>query len=194
MAYWDAAFMTTPADVDTIDGGAAKIRELKAATEKGGNIILGSDADGDTYYRASGVLARLAKGAANLKTFMNAGATAPEWASGISATAHTRDLATASGNQTLTGAGFLPSAAICFFGIDPISSGVGFKSTTQVTLILAYNSALSALIAQQFINVSITAANNYYCNITFNSDGGVLAWVKTGLPTGTLDFAVIWLR
>lgn len=40
---------------------------------------LGSDADGDMYYRASSVLARLAKGTASQQLRMNSGATAPEW-------------------------------------------------------------------------------------------------------------------
>lgn len=45
----------------------------------GVTMTLGSDADGDTYYRASNVLNRLAKGTAGQVYTMNAGATAPEW-------------------------------------------------------------------------------------------------------------------
>tara|TARA_B100001250_G_C19815346_1_gene798010 strand:- start:3165 stop:4919 length:1755 start_codon:yes stop_codon:yes gene_type:complete len=44
-------------------------------------MTLGSDADGDVYYRSSNKLTRLAKGTANQTLTMNAGATAPEWAS-----------------------------------------------------------------------------------------------------------------
>ena len=43
-------------------------------------MTLGSDADGDTYYRTSNKLTRLAKGTATEVLTMNAGATAPEWA------------------------------------------------------------------------------------------------------------------
>ena len=43
------------------------------------NIAVGSDANGDIYYRGSGALARLAKGTAYLTLGMNSGATAPEW-------------------------------------------------------------------------------------------------------------------
>ena len=46
----------------------------------GVTMTLGSDADGDTYYRASNVLTRLAKGTAAQVLTMNGGATAPEWA------------------------------------------------------------------------------------------------------------------
>lgn len=45
----------------------------------GSNLAIGSDADGDMYYRASSVLARLAKGTAGQLLKMNSGATAPEW-------------------------------------------------------------------------------------------------------------------
>lgn len=42
-------------------------------------MTLGSDADGDVYYRASNKLTRLAKGTAAQVLAMNGGATAPEW-------------------------------------------------------------------------------------------------------------------
>jgi hypothetical protein len=45
----------------------------------GSNLAIGSDADGDTYYRASGKLARRAKGTAGQVWTMNAEATAPIW-------------------------------------------------------------------------------------------------------------------
>lgn len=44
------------------------------------NIAGGSDANGDMWYRAGGVVARLGKGTAFQVIRMNAGATAPEWA------------------------------------------------------------------------------------------------------------------
>jgi hypothetical protein len=46
-------------------------------------LTLGSDADGDMYYRASSDLTRLAKGTARQTLRMNSGATAPEWHSTI---------------------------------------------------------------------------------------------------------------
>jgi len=44
-------------------------------------VTLGSDADGDTWYRSSNKLTRLAKGTAYQVYQMNSGATAPEWTS-----------------------------------------------------------------------------------------------------------------
>ena len=45
------------------------------------NLVQGSDADGDMYYRASGATTRLAKGTGLQQLRMNVGATAPEWGS-----------------------------------------------------------------------------------------------------------------
>jgi hypothetical protein len=53
--------------------GEAQRLDLKS------NLILGSDADGDIYYRASNVTTRLPKGTAGQTLKMNTGATAPEW-------------------------------------------------------------------------------------------------------------------
>lgn len=49
----------------------------------GVTMTLGSDADGDTYYRASNVLTRLAKGTAGQVYKMNSGATAPSWQNNV---------------------------------------------------------------------------------------------------------------
>ncbi len=43
-------------------------------------VNVGSDADGDVYYRASGAFTRLPKGTAGQVLTINSGATAPEWA------------------------------------------------------------------------------------------------------------------
>jgi len=53
--------------------------EIDGLTVKDAGLALGSDADGDIYYRASGALARLAKGAGSTVLKMNSGGTAPEW-------------------------------------------------------------------------------------------------------------------
>jgi len=66
-------------------------------------LTVGSDADGDMYYRASGVLARLAKGTAGQVLVMNAGATAPSYEGGawVTPTFSAGDF-TASGSMTWT--------------------------------------------------------------------------------------------
>ena len=65
-------------------------------------FVLGSDADGDMYYRASSKLARLAKGTAYQHLGVNSGATAPEWqASANSVLTAAGDILYASGANTL---------------------------------------------------------------------------------------------
>jgi len=61
--------------VSTITSGGLGVGAVLA----GVTMTLGSDADGDIYYRSSGILTRLAKGAAFESVRMNSGATAPEW-------------------------------------------------------------------------------------------------------------------
>jgi len=52
---------------------------IDGLTIKDAGFALGSDANGDIYYRSGGALARLAKGFAYQILQMNSGATAPEW-------------------------------------------------------------------------------------------------------------------
>ena len=69
---------------------------------KDSGIVLGSDANGDIYYRSGGVLVRLAKGTARQVLQINSGATAPEWAaSPQSVLTAQADLLYASGANTL---------------------------------------------------------------------------------------------
>ena len=110
----------------------ADLRMLKT----GSNLAVGSDADGDMYYRAASVLARLAKGAADFKLFMNAGATAPEWASGLNYIAISRDLAAVSGDVAYTGMGFKPTALICLANIAAAKAAFLLPKTTAKVLIL----------------------------------------------------------
>jgi hypothetical protein len=68
-------------------------------------MTLGSDADGDLYYRSSNVLTRLAKGTALQTLRMNAGATAPEWAT-ASTTMSLDSVTAAAANSDINNAGY----------------------------------------------------------------------------------------
>ncbi len=70
---WDGVTTLSPSKNAVYD----KIETLMDLN--GANLAIGGDADGDIYYRASSVLARLAKGTAGQYLAMNTGATAPEW-------------------------------------------------------------------------------------------------------------------
>ena len=79
---------------------------------------------GDIPYASANLTPnKLAKGAANLKLFMNAGATAPEWAAGIKIGEFTRSIAAASGDVGYTGVGFKPSAVIFLSGVHATVRG-----------------------------------------------------------------------
>ena len=69
-ASWDGVTTVAPSKNAVYDSLMAKT---------GANLAIGSDANGDMYYRASSVLARLAKGTAAQALVMNGTATAPEW-------------------------------------------------------------------------------------------------------------------
>ena len=83
-----ATLAVTPDGLDDWTGSAqiATVGTVTSGTLSTGAVLadvtmtLGSDADGDVYYRASNKLTRLAKGSASDVLTMNAGGTAPEWA------------------------------------------------------------------------------------------------------------------
>uniref|UniRef100_A0A6M3K409 Uncharacterized protein n=1 Tax=viral metagenome TaxID=1070528 RepID=A0A6M3K409_9ZZZZ len=142
-------------------------------------------------------LGDLLNGAANLKAFMNAGATAPEWAAGQAMTYHTYDLATASGTQVLTGAGFKPSLAIVF-GTIAASKGIGITNGTLQkiwTIIYWGNQFDQGMLDGSVISANISSGNAQSATLAFDTtDGGTLTWTKTGAPTGTYAFVVLWIR
>lgn len=80
-----SAVITFPSETTTL-ATTDQTQTLTNKTLSTGSVIgeatmsLGSDADGDIYYRASNKLARLPKGTASQVLTMNSGATTPEWA------------------------------------------------------------------------------------------------------------------
>lgn len=108
----------------------------------GVTMTLGSDADGDMYYRASNVLTRLAKGTAGQVLTMNAGATAPEWA----------DAASGGGGWEL-----LASVDLSGGAATSISSGT-FTSKNNLFVVFKCGTTSSNNITIRFNNDS---GNNY---------------------------------
>lgn len=159
-------------------------------------LAIGSDADGDMYYRASSVLARLAKGAANLKMFMNAGATAPEWATGLKVTSFNRDLAAASGDVAYTGIGFKPNVVLFSGGVNTASVacilGMG---TDSLNLYLADYTSGNYVRGASCIGLMVDTGNYQTAVIkTMDADGFTLTWTKVNAPTGTATIHCISLR
>lgn len=155
------------------------------------------------YATAAGVWTRLAKGTQYQYLRMNAGATAPEWTNLASTLASTlitatRDDAAASGDVSYTGAGFQPTAVICF----AICAGAG----QQFSLGMADDSLAEMCVYQRidapgyllpettlFINVLASVGNGQSAVLkTLDVDGFTLTWTKAGTPNAN-DITLIFL-
>jgi hypothetical protein len=162
-------------------------------------IMIGSDADGDMYYRVSGMLARMAKGSANTKLFMNAGATAPEWAVGLKLGAFSITTNTATGDVAYTGVGFKPSAVIFFACTNGGWSNTwSFGMDTGAARYCIFNYENVTPGSFPFSNVNsiymVEASGKFYDGVikTMDSDGFTITWTRTG-ATSVVDLRVAYL-
>jgi hypothetical protein len=103
----------------------------------------------------------------------------------------TRDTATASGTQAVTGVGFQPKCLMIVAGINGQASfGLGFDNGTAPfgaadDHVDAANTWV--LTSSQSMIVAVTAGNNYQGKVsTMDSDGFTVSWTRVGAPTGTL--------
>lgn len=177
-ASWDNVTTIAPSKNAVYD----KVQTLMALT--GSNLAIGSDADGDMYYRDSSVLARLAKGAANLKLFMNAGATAPEWAAGIKIGTFTRAMDAVTADVAYTGVGFKPSHVIFLAHLTTASKSIGVSNGTNHYCIASYgtNPYYFNATAQCIYAIEVSGKTQSCTLKTLGSDGFTLAWTKEGSP------------
>lgn len=163
----------TPASIgaQTLD---ATLTALAALTLTQGGLFTATGADAPAV---------LAKGTANLKLFMNAGATAPEWAAGVKIGTITRAMTADAGDVATTSVGFKPSAIIFLAGLSTTSISVGMSDATTNALV--------------WYTGSTGGFGNAYCIIayedgtklqtavvkTMDADGFTLTWSKTGTPS-----------
>jgi len=163
------------------------------------SIEVGSDADGDIYYRASSVLAALAKGAADTKLFINAGATAPEWAAGIYMGTFSYDLTTATGTQAITGLGFKPNVILfvgAIHGVADVLTIAMSQSTTEYNVSQAVGATVTFQ-ADDNTAMYFETANGDRQIATISvigADGFTVSWIKDGTPTGTAKIRYIAWR
>jgi len=189
---WDGVTSVAPSQNAVYD--QMQLQMLKT----GSNLAIGSDADGDMYYRALGVLTRLAKGAANLKMFMNAAGTAPEWADGYKIGTFTKTMTDSSTTQAITGVGFKPRmiifiaaisgtyAAAWGFAIGTTGSGIAAAGTTGYY----YHNDINV-----FVIYSPTSGDSQAAVINSDdADGFTIGWTKSGSPTGTATIQYIAVR
>ena len=143
-----------------------------------------------------GALMALALGAADLKTFVNAAGTAPEWAKGMNIGSFSRDTATTGSIQAVTGVGFKPSAVIfimCEQNTAEASWGFDVGDNQYVLARAGANYRIhDGFSIYDFHTVD---ANEYYGQISsFDADGFTITWVKGGSPTGTIQIRFIAFR
>jgi hypothetical protein len=121
---------------------------------------------------------------------MNAGATAPEWASGSFTGSFTRDMTAASGDVSYTGVGFKGSSGIFISAIDGtevVTIGV-VSGTTNYSLNYPKSGGANWNASSSLINARSTSGNVTQNAImkSWDSDGFTLTWTLTNTEAGTL--------
>jgi hypothetical protein len=184
--YVDHLAESTSAHGITIDG----------LTLKDAGFALGSDADGDMYYRASSALARLAKGAALAIPRMNSGATAPEWAAGIKAVSFTRVLNAADGDVANATVGFKPSALIVM-GLFAGGIALGMSCGNEYYCYSIYGTGPTYAIGGTAYEIlRFSDGTNIESGVlkTFDSSGFTITWTKTNNLNDTAYITVLCFR
>lgn len=102
----------------------------------------------------------------------------------------TRDLTTASGNQTVSGVGFQPTHVLFMASLAAATStaanGMDDGSTATCTYRTGGATTWNRDVDDSMRLETTNSSTRQTANIgSFNSDGFVLAWVKSGTPTGT---------
>jgi len=154
------------------------------------------------YASAAKVPARLAKGAANTKLFMNAGATAPAWAIGIKTASLTRAHDGATGDVEYTGVGFMPAVVLFWaHGADPNETSIGHGGVVGATSAghLGTNDGVANsnwLLNSGVIGQYEAAGKSQAAVIkSLDADGFTLTWTRTGATkAGTITSYYIAFR
>lgn len=129
----------------------------------------------------------LAKGTANQKLIMNAGATSPEWANPFYMGTFTRDATSSSADISYDGVGFKPSVVLFINGVSGSTNwSVGFDNASSHYCIAGLSSGTVS--PDTSYSISINDGTNKQRGIikTMDSDGFTITWTKTASPTGTM--------
>lgn len=141
----------------------------------------------------------LALGAANLKLFMNAAGSAPEWADGVKLGIFTRDTSLATGTQAITGVGFKPRVVFFFANISVTSQlSIGFDDGSNHYCLQNYHADTAnswTPVGNESIRLSAGAAGYYQGWInSIGSDGFTISWTKDGAKVGTATIYYLAFR
>lgn len=151
------------------------------------------------YATALNTITRLAIGAANTKLFTNAGATAPEWTTGLKIGTFQIDTATATGTQAITGVGFKPTTLVFLAGINGTGEvSIGFDDgTSKYSIANAYGVSAGTWSitpgASIFLSQSAGVSYGGYVSV-LGADGFTVSWTKTGGKTGTAGIYYLAIR
>lgn len=169
----------------------------EAATKKyvddnaGGSVATDSiwDAAGDLVYgTGADTAAKLIAGNADLKMFMNAAGSAPEWSSGIKIGNFTYNTATASGTHAVSGIGFKPSNVFFLVTVNDTSEiSLGFDNMSAPYSVY-YGFEGNAVWRHTNTAIMLYQASGIYYTgaiTTFGTDGFTITWAKGGAKTGT---------
>lgn len=139
-----------------------------------------------------------ALGAANLGLFVDAAGTGVEWARGIKIVNSTRDIATASGTQAITGAGFKPAGCIIFATVSGgvVSSYGVDDGTTRASFRLNPTNLWYTDTATSIYLITATGPENSATAVvsSLDADGVTLTWTKNATPTGTASLTFVFWR
>jgi len=106
------------------------------------------------------------------------------------------DLATASGDQTITGVGFQPVAVIQISSALGGPAGIGFSdASTDGTVFSNHLVVANTWTNNDNLFFARTSTGNQQAGTpTFTSDGMTIAWTKTGSPSGTFYQKFIFFK
>jgi len=139
----------------------------------------------------------LALGAANLKAFMNAAGTAPEWADGTKIGTFAFNIANVPYDLAVGNVGFKPSKVFIFGGIlntTNISFGLD-NGTNHYTMYLNYSGGTWGYDPTMvlLLNISATELVQGYI-LTLGADGFTIRLTKAASPAGIPSFYYIAFR
>jgi hypothetical protein len=189
----DLATLSLPANT-TITAAAATILDDASVTAILETLIA-SSAQGDLLARGASAWARMAKGAAGQKLYMNATADGQEWASGIKIGNLSRYLNAASGDVAYTGVGFKPSVIIFLAYASVYGNSVGFDNVTAkgcmcnyVNLIYGGSTSVSIIMGED----GNTGKSQTGFVKSLDTDGFTITWARNG-ATGSIEGTVVYL-
>jgi hypothetical protein len=103
-----------------------------------------------------------------------------------------RDISLTS-TMTVTGVGFQPRSVWILGAIGGDNGSWGFSDGTTHGCMF-FKTAMFVRATEALVIGNFGVAHNSISAVTFNSDGCVFTWAKTGSPTGTADIMLLFWR